>query len=110
MSREKDLPLAPLPPRPRPLTSGSWPVVAAGVFGGGTVVVFEVAAGVVAVEVPGCGAGVVVDSSTVASPPAALEASSLASFWLLSLTNSSSSSNSRTFAALSSRRGRFVLI
>ena len=41
MSREKDLPLAPLPPRPRPLTSSSWPVVVAGVVVVAVVVVVE---------------------------------------------------------------------
>ena len=109
MSREKDLPLAPLPPRPRPLASGSWPVVVAGVIGGGAVVA-DGAAADVAAEVPGCGAGTVAVSSTWASSPAPLETSSLASFWLRNLANSSSSSSSRTFAALSSSLGRLVLI
>ena len=110
MSREKDLPLAPLAPRPRPLTSGSWPVGVAEVVCDGANVAVGAAAGVAAV-VPGCGAGTVAVSSTGASSPAPLETSSLAaSFWFRSLASSSSSSNSLTLAALSSSLGRFVLI
>ena len=68
------------------------------------------AAGAVAEE-PGCGAGTFAASSTWTTSPAPLETSSLAaSFWLLSLANSSCSSSSLTEAALSSSLGRFALI